>query len=332
LKNLGLNNNQYIAYVHQNTKTTHIHIISNRINEQGKALNDSYIGFKAQASAEEIAKSYGYKTAKEIRVEKVNQFNSIPQNELKLEIYKAHNFSVKSSNNFQEYMQQMNSKGFQIEPVINKGGKLQGFKIVDKVQMKSFKASEIHKNCSLKVMQSKGIDFNNLNAQLKDRLSELKIPIPEKPIELVQSLPKKSPEAIQTIKNEIYNFHLNAAQSSSTFSDYMAKMAKNGFEIKPMINQNGKLYSFKIVALNHGLAFKSDEIHENCGLKSMLQNGMNFNELDKQLAPYLSKMGKQLPYKTIDLIGNLKPFLKVTKISIKLISKLVNGFDNELGY
>ena len=69
LKNLGLDQNQYIAYVHQNTKATHVHIIANRINHQGKALNDSYIGFKAQNSAEKIALENGLKTAKEIRHE-----------------------------------------------------------------------------------------------------------------------------------------------------------------------------------------------------------------------------------------------------------------------
>jgi len=70
LENLGLKNNQYIAYVHQNTKATHVHIIANRVDYQGKALDDSYIGFKAQNSAENIAKENGLTTAKEIRQEK----------------------------------------------------------------------------------------------------------------------------------------------------------------------------------------------------------------------------------------------------------------------
>lgn len=329
LKNLDLSNHQYIAYVHQNTETTHIHIIANRINDQGKALNDSYIGFKAQASAEEIAKSYGFKTAREIRYEKLHLNNSVQQRDLKLEIYKAHNFSVKSSKNFKNYIDNMNVKGFQIEPVINKGGRLQGFKISNNDRKITFKASEIHKNCSLKVMKSKGIDFSDLNSQLKDCLLEMKVSLPNKPIELVQNNSKNSPEFIQRIKNDILNTHLRSTQKSSNFGDYISKMSEKGLQVEPLINKDGELYSFNIFDQKNRLTFRSNQIHPNCGLKQMLQKGMNFNEIDKQLAPFISKTGKEVPFISIDLISDLKPLMKTTKMTIKVISKLLNGLENE---
>ena len=166
LKNLGLSENQYIAYVHNNTKATHIHIIANRINHQGKALNDSYIGFKAQNSAEKIALENGLKTAKEVRhdlhIEK-NVSKGLNK-ALKEEIYKAHNFSVKQSKTFTTYIKKMNEKGYRVVPSINKGGKLQGFRIEDKTRNLSFKASEIHRNCGIKSMLEKGVSFSNLKS------------------------------------------------------------------------------------------------------------------------------------------------------------------------
>ena len=151
LKNLGLENNQCIAYVHQNTKATHVHIIANRIDEKGKALDDSYIGFKAQNSAEKIALDNGLKTAKEVRQEKVIErtLDKELNKELKADILKKHNISVKQSRTFSEYMQNMYDRGCRIEPTINKGGKLQGFRIYDKMSGLDFKASEIHKSCGM---------------------------------------------------------------------------------------------------------------------------------------------------------------------------------------
>lgn len=162
LKNLGLENCQYIACVHQNTKSTHVHIIANRIDYSGKALNDSYIGFKAQHSAESIAKDYGLTLAKEVRKEKnfENKFTQELNKELKAEIFKAHNLSVRQSPTFEKYVQSMYDKGYKIQPSITKSGKMQGFRIEPKQAGISFKASEIHKSCGIKSMIEKGMKFS----------------------------------------------------------------------------------------------------------------------------------------------------------------------------
>jgi len=165
VENLGLKDHQYIAYVHQNTQATHIHIIANRIDYTGKSLNDSYLGFKAQHSAESIAQEYGLTTAKEVRKERkfeLSQTQNI-NSDLKAEIYHKHNIAVKKSSTFQAYMQNMQKQGLKIEPTINKGGKLQGFRIYDKSHDISFKASEISRNCSLSNMIKKGVSFDKLS-------------------------------------------------------------------------------------------------------------------------------------------------------------------------
>ena len=65
LKGLGLENNQYLATVHQSTGQTHIHIIANRIDEQGKAVSDSFISKRSQDISEKIAQEKGLLTAKD---------------------------------------------------------------------------------------------------------------------------------------------------------------------------------------------------------------------------------------------------------------------------
>lgn len=189
LKNLGLENNQCIAYVHQNTKVTHVHIIANRIDEKGKALDDSYIGFKAQNSAEKIALENGIKTAKEVRQEKEisRTLDKELNKDLKADIYKKHNISVKQSNTFSEYRQYMFDKGCRIEPTINEGGKLQGFRIHDKMSGLDFKASEIHKNCGMKSMIEKGVSFKGMTMQT-EVLKGLAKEVVTKPVEVIKLL------------------------------------------------------------------------------------------------------------------------------------------------
>lgn len=189
LENLGLKENQYIAYVHQNTKATHVHIVSNRVDYCGKALDDSYIGFKAQNSAESIAKENGMTTAKEIRKELQleREMAREESKEIRSEIYKAHNYSVKESKTFEGYISKMNEKGYEIQPSINKGGKLQGFKIHDKANDLSFKASEIHRNCGIKTMVEKGIDFKGLEMQ-KQITKGLTKEIATQPVQLISNL------------------------------------------------------------------------------------------------------------------------------------------------
>lgn len=54
-------------------------IIANRINSQGKALNDSYISQRAQNSAELIAKKHEYTTAQEVSLNKEVRIKDLKQ-------------------------------------------------------------------------------------------------------------------------------------------------------------------------------------------------------------------------------------------------------------
>lgn len=138
LDNLGLRNNQWIASVHNSTENQHIHIIANRINTQGKALDDSFISKKAQSSAEGIAKEYGLTTAKEI---------SLSSNQNTKELRKQINQSIleckAKSHSFEEFSLLMKGKGYEVKPTYNKSGVMFGMRIESDGH--SFKLSEINR-------------------------------------------------------------------------------------------------------------------------------------------------------------------------------------------
>lgn len=144
LKALGLDNNQYLMTVHKSTGKPHIHILANRINEKGKALNDSMISKKSQEYSEKLAKEMGLRTAKDIQ--KVNEIAIKP---IKQDINNAHQFAAKKAYDYQEYKDLMQSKGCIVKDTINKKGELQGFRITHKQSGLDFKASQIGKNVGL---------------------------------------------------------------------------------------------------------------------------------------------------------------------------------------
>ena len=145
LKNLGLENNQYIMCVHRSTDQPHIHIICNRIDLNGKAHSDQFISKKCQESAEKIANEQGLFTAKEVKQIKEQELKPIKQ-----EIQQAHDFSKGKAQTFEQYKDYMYSKGIEVKPTMNKNEELQGFKFYHKESDLEFKSSEIGKKAGIK--------------------------------------------------------------------------------------------------------------------------------------------------------------------------------------
>lgn len=154
LKNLGLENNQYLMTVHTSTDQPHIHIQVNRIGFNGRAHDDKFIGKYAQLSAEKIAKEYGLTTAKDIA--KIKNLQHTP---IKQEIEQANQFAMKNARTFTQYKDLMHSKGIEVNPTINSKGEMQGFRIFHKQSGLDFKASEV-KGVGLKYLPKNGIKLD----------------------------------------------------------------------------------------------------------------------------------------------------------------------------
>ena len=159
LKGLGLENNQYLATVHQSTGHTHIHIIANRIDEHGKAVSDSFISKRSQDISERIAQEKGLLTAKDWK--KINDVTISP---VKEEIKQAHDFAKSKAHDFSQYSELMKSRGVQVLPTINKQGEMQGFKFLHEQSAMTFKASDIGKNTGVKDLLQNRVQIPYLSA------------------------------------------------------------------------------------------------------------------------------------------------------------------------
>ena len=150
MKNLGLENHQYIAYVHNSTDEQHIHIIANRISLEGKAHSDNMIHKKAHQSAEKLAKERGLYTAKE-----VSSMKREMTADLRKEMRKTYTQCRNKSTSMEQFKNLMFDKGYKVNLSVTKQGKVQGFRIEDRQTGQSFKASEVGKDVRLADLDKK---------------------------------------------------------------------------------------------------------------------------------------------------------------------------------
>jgi len=143
LKEMQLKERQAIAFVHRNKEHTHVHLYVNRIDFEGKAYNDSFIGKSSQLAAENVAKEMGLTTVKEVQMEQ--QLQSVA---IRNEIRRIHERILANERlkTLDAYIKAMGAQNVEVLPSINKANKLQGFRFVYKGE--NFKASEVSRSMS----------------------------------------------------------------------------------------------------------------------------------------------------------------------------------------
>lgn len=187
LKNLGfdLENTQYLMTVHRSTDQPHVHILANRIDMQGNAHKDNFIGKRAQRSAEQIAERLGLTTARDIQK---NKELSLEPNikAIRKEIQQAFN-QAKQEPDFASFCSKMKSKGIEVREIHNSGGKLQGLRYVHSKSGADLKASEVGKEFGAKTLVQKGMPFKDVPLDIN--LSKFVV---KKGLEMVQEGAKKN--------------------------------------------------------------------------------------------------------------------------------------------
>ncbi|MEL4306908.1 relaxase/mobilization nuclease domain-containing protein [Joostella sp. CR20] len=183
IKKMKLESRQGIAFVHRDKAHTHIHLYVNRIDFRGKAYKDNFIGKKSQLAAANTAKTLGFKTVKDIQLEKLEPLKNIQADIKKIHEHVIFKYKPKS---FDQYINRMANYGVKVIPSINKSNQLQGFRFSYKNI--NLKGSEVHRSMSGgKIAISIS---NNSNSFLKKG---------EKSIQLLGKVLQLNPNIIQSI-------------------------------------------------------------------------------------------------------------------------------------
>lgn len=140
---MKLGERQAIAFVHRDKQHLHIHLYVNRIDFNGTAYNDSFIGKRSQQAAEKVAEQQGLTTVRQLQVEK-----EISLKDIRAEIKRRHDIAIKNfkPRSFADYIKAMETNKVKVIPCINKANKLQGFRF--EFDGHNLKGSEIHRSMS----------------------------------------------------------------------------------------------------------------------------------------------------------------------------------------
>ena len=143
VENMKLGERQAIAFVHRDKQHLHIHLYVNRIDFDGTAYNDSFIGKRSQQVAEKVAGQFQLTTVRQLQVEK-----EINLKDIRAEIKRRHDITMKNfrPRSFEDYMKAMETNGVKVIPSISKSNKLQGFRF--EFDGYNLKGSEIHRSMS----------------------------------------------------------------------------------------------------------------------------------------------------------------------------------------
>ncbi|CAM1361368.1 conserved protein of unknown function [Tenacibaculum soleae] len=145
IKDLKLENHQAIAFIHNDKDHKHIHLYVNRIDFNGKAYNDSFIGKRSQKTAERVAEKLNLQTVKVVKEQRLENLKDIRKH-----IQNKHEiaFNTYHPNNYKNYLKEMEKLNIKVHPVINKSSnKLQGFRY--QFKNVNLKGSEVHRSMSI---------------------------------------------------------------------------------------------------------------------------------------------------------------------------------------
>jgi hypothetical protein len=145
---------QYLAFIHTEKDHKHIHVLLNRVQENGKLIQDNFIGKRAQHAAHRVALKYGMTSARELKYENESKRSALNK-DIKQRIKTAHLDVLKQNpRNLNEYKRLLLLKSIELIPTINKQGQTQGYRFLDFATGTNLKASEVDRNLKLTEMFS----------------------------------------------------------------------------------------------------------------------------------------------------------------------------------
>jgi hypothetical protein len=144
MEEMKLGERQAIAFVHRDKDHKHIHLYVNRIDFNGVAYKDSFIGKRSQLAAEKVAEQMKLTTIKQVQIEK-----EINTQDIRSEIRRRHDLVMKQHKpqTYKQYIELMKANKVEVIPCINKAGKLQGFRF--EFDGYNLKGSEVHRSMSI---------------------------------------------------------------------------------------------------------------------------------------------------------------------------------------
>ena len=113
MREMKITDTQYIIVRHQDREHPHVHIVFNRIDNNGKTISDSNDMYRNEQVCKKLKEKHGLYFAK--GKEQVKQYRLKEPDKTKYEIYTAVKNEIKKSRNWQQLQEQLTEKGISIQ-------------------------------------------------------------------------------------------------------------------------------------------------------------------------------------------------------------------------
>jgi len=135
-RDIGFENNQYIAVHHRDTNHQHIHIVANRVGFDKRTVSDSKNFQKIASYCRKMELKYQLKQVLSPRVFLLKEHRQIPRQDIRKELLKKDiKQTLQLVNNYHQFEQKMEALGYQVL-------KGRGISFIDKKKVK-IKGSEV---------------------------------------------------------------------------------------------------------------------------------------------------------------------------------------------
>ena len=167
VKQMGLDDHQWVAVTHKDTDNLHIHIIANRISLGGQIYDTTFVSNRAARVAEELSHKYGLTIANEVRSPRLHRkAQANPARDRTKQQVRSICYALlekhrgKGLSGHSMFLCELYRSGVTIERMKNKQDKVYGLKFT--YDGHSFKASEIGREFGFRTLPKQ---FESDNAQ-----------------------------------------------------------------------------------------------------------------------------------------------------------------------
>ena len=168
MRRMGIINTQFVVFRHQDQPHPHVHIVYNRVNNEGDAITGDCNFRKSATITKALTKEYGLtfgKGKKNVRRERLKGKDVI-----KYRIYDNVNASLKGCSSWQDLRKALSPKGISLDFVRDSDGSVRGVTFTDNESNVTFAGGKIDNSLSFDSINQLLENANGLGAAVAEML------------------------------------------------------------------------------------------------------------------------------------------------------------------
>jgi len=201
MRRMGIKDTQYVIFRHHDQPHPHIHIVYNRVDNDGNGIKGDTSYTKSAAITKALTREYGLTFGK--GKDKVRRDRLKGKDAVKYRLYDSITAAVKESATWGELKRLLTAKGISLDLVSNSDGSIRGVTFTDNERNVTFAGSKIDRSLS----------FANIDRHM---------------YQMVQFNDRQGDEPIRLQPKEDKPFDINEAFNFSQNSDGMRKPSEDG--------------------------------------------------------------------------------------------------------